>query len=59
MDRRIFRRLVVVGFIRSLTLSIASMIDCAIVGRFFGASGLSAMKLAVPVFPCFLCSVLS
>lgn len=50
MDRRIFRRLVAAGFIKSLTLSIAGMIDCAIVGRFLGANGLSAMKLAMPIF---------
>ena len=50
MERRLFRRLVVVGFIKTLTLSVAGMIDCAIVGRFYGTSGLSAMKLAMPVF---------
>ena len=35
---------------KNLTLSIARMIDCAIVGRYLGADGLSAMKLAMPVF---------
>lgn len=50
MDRRIFRRLVAAGFIKSLTLSFAGMIDCAIVGRFLGTGGLSAMKLAMPIF---------
>ena len=39
-----------VGFIKELTLSIAGMIDCAIVGRYLGETGLSAMKLAMPVF---------
>ena len=42
MEKHIFRRLVAAGFIKSLTLSIAGMIDCIIVGRFLGASGLSA-----------------
>ena len=50
MEKHIFRRLVAAGFIKSLTLSIAGMIDCIIVGHFLGASGLSAMKLAMPVF---------
>ena len=50
MDKRIFRRLVAAGFLKNLTLSIAGMVDCAIVGRFLGAAGLSAMKLALPVF---------
>ena len=50
MDNRIFTRLVLVGFIKYLTLSVAGMIDCAVVGRSLGASGLSAMKLAMPVF---------
>ncbi len=26
------------------------MIDCAIVGQFIGADGLSAMKIAMPIF---------
>ena len=50
MDKRIFFRLVMVGFIKNLTLSITGMIDCAIVGRDLGADGLSAMKLAMPIF---------
>ena len=50
MDRRIFRRLVAAGFIKSLTLSIAGMIDCAVVGHALGSDRLSAMKLAMPVF---------
>lgn len=50
MDKRIFRRLVLAGFIQNLALSITGMVDCAVVGRHLGASGLSAMKLAMPVF---------
>ena len=50
MDKKIFRRLVLVGIMKNLTLSVAGMIDCAVVGRYLGADGLSAMKLAMPVF---------
>ena len=50
MDKKLFGRLVFIGFIKYLTMSIAGMIDCAIVGRSLGADGLSAMKLAMPVF---------
>lgn len=50
MYKRVFGRLVIAGFLKSLTLSVTGMIDCAIVGRYLGADGLSAMKLAMPVF---------
>ena len=50
MEKAYFRKLVIAGFIKSLTLSFTGLIDCAVVGRFLGADGLSAMKLAVPVF---------
>ena len=50
MNKRIFRRLVLAGFIQNLALSITGMIDCAIVGQYIGTDGLSAMKLAMPVF---------
>ncbi len=50
MDRRIFRRLVLAGFIQNFVLSVTGMIDCAVVGRYLGTDGLSAMQLAMPVF---------
>ena len=50
MDRKLFGRLVLIGFIKNLTLSIAGMIDCSAVGRSLGAAGHSAMKLAMRVF---------
>lgn len=50
MEKRHFNNLVIVGFLKSLTLSFTGLIDCAIVGRYLGADGLSAMKLAIPVF---------
>ena len=50
MEKRYFRQLVIAGFIKSLTLSLTGLIDCAVVGRYLGADGLSAMKLAMPVF---------
>ena len=49
-NKRIFRKLVTVSFIQNLTLSVTGMIDCAIVGQFIGADGLSAMKIAMPIF---------
>ena len=49
----IFRRLVLAGFIRSLTNSITNMIDSIIAGRYLGTAGLSAMKLALPIFSIF------
>ena len=57
MDRKAFQRLVTAGFLKSLTLSIAGMVDCAIVGQYLGADGLSAMKLAMPIF--YILSLLS
>ena len=48
-----FRRLVLAGFIRSLTNSITNMIDSIIAGRYLGTAGLSAMKLALPIFSIF------
>ena len=53
MEREYFNKLVIAGFIKSLTLSIAGLIDCAVVGRYLGADGLSAMKLAMPIFSVF------
>ena len=50
MEKRYFSQLVFASFIKSLTLSLAGLIDCAVVGRFLGADGLSAMKLAMPVY---------
>ena len=50
MDRKAFQRLVAAGFLKSLTLSIAGMVDCAVAGQYLGAEGLSAMKLAIPIF---------
>ena len=50
MEKKQFRKLVIAGFIKSLTLSLIGLIDCAIVGHYLGADGLSAMKLAMPVF---------
>ena len=50
LDRKIFRRIVGAGLIKSLTLSLAGVVDCAVVGHFLGADQLSAMKLAMPVF---------
>ncbi len=50
MERRFFRNLVITNFIQSLTLSITGLIDTAVVGRCLGEDGLSAMKLAMPVF---------
>ncbi len=50
MDKKLFGRLMLIGFIKHLTMSVAGMIDCAVVGRNLGADGLSAMKLAMPVF---------
>ena len=50
MEKAYFRKLVIAGIIKSLMLSFTGLIDCAVVGRFLGADGLSAMKLAVPVF---------
>ena len=50
MNERTFRQLVGTNFIRSLTLSLTGMIDCAVAGRYLGENGLSAMKIAMPVF---------
>ena len=50
MEQRFFRNIVITSFIKSLTLSITGMVDCAIVGHYLGADGLSAMKLAMPIF---------
>ena len=50
MEKKFFRSIVITGFIKSLTLSLTGLIDCAVVGQFMGADGLSAMKLAMPVF---------
>lgn len=46
----IFRRLVSANLIKNLTLSVTGIIDTVIVGRFLGQDGLSAMRLAMPVF---------
>ena len=53
MEKKHFSKLVIAGFFKSLTLSIAGLIDCAVVGRYLGADGLSAMKLAMPIFSVF------
>lgn len=50
MGKKFFKSLVITNFIKSLTLSLTGMIDCAVVGHYLGADGLSAMKLAMPVF---------
>ena len=50
MYKRIFGRLVAAGFLKNLTLSVTGMVDCAVVGHYLGANGLSAMKLAMPIF---------
>lgn len=50
MNEKIFRQLVRTNFIRSLTLSLTGMIDCAVVGRYLGEGGLSGMKIASPIF---------
>lgn len=50
MEKKYFRKLVIAGFVKNVTLSFAGLIDCAIVGRYLGTDGLSAMKLAMPVF---------
>lgn len=49
-NKHIFRKLVMVSFIQNLTLSLTGMIDCAIVGQYIGPDGLSAMKIAMPIF---------
>ena len=53
MEKKFFRNLVIAGFFRSLTLSVTGLIDCAVVGRYLGTDGLSAMKLAMPIFSLF------
>ena len=50
MVKNYFKTLVIASFIKSLTLSVAGLIDTAVVGRYLGMDGLSAMKLAMPVF---------
>lgn len=50
MHRRVFGRLVLAGTVRNLTLSLTGMIDCAVTGRYLGEAGLSALKLAAPLF---------
>ena len=49
-QRLIFRRLVMIHMIQSLTLSLTGIIDSAVAGQFFGSEGLAAMKLAIPVY---------
>ncbi len=41
MEKKFFRNLVIAGFLRSLTLSVTGLIDCAVVGRYLGTDGLS------------------
>ncbi|MBQ7064303.1 MAG: ATP-binding protein [Firmicutes bacterium] len=48
-----FRQLVLINFIKELTLSFTGFIDYAVVGRYLGADGLSGMKLVMPVFSIF------
>ena len=50
MEKKFFRNLVIAGFFRSIALSFTGLIDCAVVGRYLGTDGLSAMKLAMPIF---------
>ena len=50
MEKKHFKKLVIAGFLKSLTLSITGLIDCAVVGLFIGVEGLSAFKLAMPVY---------
>ena len=53
MERKYFKKLVMAGFLKSLTLSFAGLVDCAVVGRYLGMDGLSALKLAMPVYSAF------
>ena len=50
MEKRFFNNIVIISFIKFLTLSLTGIIDCAFVGRYLGTEGLSAMKLAMPLF---------
>lgn len=50
MDRRIFGRLVAAGFIRSLTMSLSSVMECMMTGNYIGADGLSAASIASPIY---------
>ena len=52
MHHNIFTRLVIAGTVRNLTLSLTGMIDSAVTGNYLGQAGLSALKLAAPVFSC-------
>ncbi len=53
MEKKFFRNLVIAGFFRSLAFSFTGLIDCAVVGRYLGTDGLSAMKLAMPIYSLF------
>ncbi|MBR6823259.1 MAG: ATP-binding protein [Clostridia bacterium] len=54
MDRKIFRRIVIAGFLNYFVISITGIIDCAVIGRFMGSAELSAYNLADPVFSFFV-----
>ncbi len=53
MEKKLFKNLVITGFIKSLTLSVTGLIDCVLVGRFLGADSLCGIKLAMPVYSIF------
>ena len=50
MIDRIYSKLFISFFIQAFVLSITGMVDCAVVGRWCGADGLTSMQLAMPVF---------
>ena len=50
MDRRVFSRLVMAGFIRIISISLSAVVECMLIGRFLGAEGLSAANIASPIF---------
>ena len=53
MEKKFFRSLVIAGFFRNLALSFTGLIDCAVVGHYLDTEGLSAMKLAMPIYSLF------
>ena len=46
----LFRRILIIHMTQALVLSITTIVDSAVVGRFCEAEGLAGMKLAMPVF---------
>jgi Na+-driven multidrug efflux pump len=54
MLSKIFSRLVIVGFVQFLILSVTGIVDSCFTGQFIGSDALGGMRLAMPIFSIYL-----